>query len=84
MSPESTESTPSRRYTVKWVEQNLVEVIDEQTDDLWYMNGHAPMIRRYESLPPLQANIYFEGYMEGVNWCDSQLKHVEHNFLWKE
>ena len=73
-----------RRWIIQWIDQNVVRVTDTRKDDEFYMNGHAPAIRRYEELPPAEANAYWEGFLSAADWCDGQLKHVDHNFLWRE
>ena len=77
-------SVEKRRYEIKWIDQNVIEVTDLVSDDFWFMNGCIKILHRYEELPPELANVYFEGYMAGVDWADSQLRHSIHNFVQRE
>lgn len=76
-----------RRYAFKWTDQNTVLVtVDEDTEmeDFFHLSSPVAGMKRYKELPPKLANAFFEGFMAGVDWCDGQLKHCEHNFVMRE
>jgi len=73
-----------KRWKVKWISQNTVEVDDTREDDLFYMNGDVEVLKRFEELPDEQAELFFEGFLAGVEYCDGQLKHCFHNFINQE
>jgi hypothetical protein len=71
----------SVRWKYKWVDQNAIEIIDTNTGDCFYINGCVEILKRYDGLPVGEANRFMEGYLAGIDWCDSQLKHCLHNFI---
>lgn len=72
------------RFKITWVSQNEVSVEDSEKDDLFYMDGCLKVIERFEALPEAEADLFLAGFLEGVDFCDSQLKHCIHNFIRRE
>lgn len=73
-----------KRYTITWIDQNIVRVEDHQEDDEFYMNGDVYVIRKYRAMGTQEGNAYLTGFLDGVNYCDSQLKNCLHNFINRE
>lgn len=75
------------RFKMRWVDQNMVEVDDLQTEDLFCIGSCVAALERFDKLKerdPNLANMFFEGFLDGINFCDNQLKYVTHNFVRRE
>jgi hypothetical protein len=77
----------TRRFKIKWIDQNVIEVEDCEGHDSFYMNGDIGVLNRFEELrqtDQVLADLFFEGFLMGVDWADGQLKHCEHNFIMRD
>lgn len=76
---------PDKRYKITHWHQEYVLIEDKTPDVKDELGGkyhitHNFILRRYEELPPCEANALLEGFLEGIEHCDKRLKHCIHNF----